>query len=250
MPYNAKERNETQLKILDEAFVLFGRHGYDGMSMKVLAVNSGITKAALYWHYESKDDLYLECVKKITDLVEDHTHAPLNRSDLKPSMKLMCLVAGVRALLLHPAMVEGVAGYWLTPSSGHINKVWEEVRGFRKRSFRLLENTLDAGQKDGSFEFDMPLEDIARTIHYTIESNIIPLAFFAGTLVVRQHAAVLLDAFLRAYSPDHKGLSRISTDEINLLLDSVWREHVRLHRLETYAPLDSGPAADSERTLM
>lgn len=220
--------------------MLFGRHGYDGMSMKILAENTGITKAALYWHYESKDDLYLECVKKITGLVEDHTHSPLRRTDLPPSPKLLCLVAGVRALLTHPAIGDGVAGYWLTPSSGHIDKVWEEVRGFRKRSCRLLEDTLEAGQKEGAFEFEMPLENIARSVHYTIESNLIPLAFFAGTLVIRDHAAVLLDAFLRAYSPDHKGLNRISTEEINRLLDDIWRDHVRLHSLESYAPLDSG----------
>lgn len=250
MPNNSyRELSDTQLKILNEAFILFGRHGYEGMSMKVLAQNTGITKAALYWHYESKDDLYLECVRKITNIFIDHTHVPLGRSDLPPAMRLMCLVAGVRALLAHPAMKDGVVGYWLVPSTGHIERVWTEVRGFRKQSFELLEQTLAEGEQQGAFEFDIPKETVARSVHYTIESNIIPLAFFTNTLATRQHAAVLLHAFIKAFSPDHSGLGS-NLDQLNNMLDQIWSEHTRICPRETYARPDSGASDEVAETLM
>lgn len=216
---------DTHQKILNEAFLLFGRHGYDGMSMKVVAEKAGITKAALYWHFESKDDLYLECVKKAACLVEDHTHAPLEDNELPPMLRLATMVAGVRALLTHPEIIGGIAGYWLTPSDGHIDRVWEVVRGFRKKSFELLEKCLVEGRQQGVFEFDIPVEKFARTVHYTIEANMIPLAFFADQLEVREHTALVMDSFAKAYSPNHLGFGK-NLDDLQRLLDTCWTRHI------------------------
>lgn len=48
---------ETQERILDAALALFSRRGCDGTSMSDIARAVGLTKAALYKHYESKEQL-------------------------------------------------------------------------------------------------------------------------------------------------------------------------------------------------
>jgi AcrR family transcriptional regulator len=46
-------------RILDVALDLFIANGYDGTSLREIAEQLGVTKAALYYHFESKDDILM-----------------------------------------------------------------------------------------------------------------------------------------------------------------------------------------------
>lgn len=48
---------DTRERILDVALELFTEHGYDSTSLRQIAERLGLTKAALYYHFESKEDL-------------------------------------------------------------------------------------------------------------------------------------------------------------------------------------------------
>jgi AcrR family transcriptional regulator len=52
----AAERREV---VLSSAGELFGRFGYDGVTLDTVAATAGVTKPILYRHFESKEDLYL-----------------------------------------------------------------------------------------------------------------------------------------------------------------------------------------------
>lgn len=47
----------TGEQILEGAMKLFSRKGYHGTSIEEIAKAAGVTKGALYWHFQSKDDL-------------------------------------------------------------------------------------------------------------------------------------------------------------------------------------------------
>lgn len=53
----------TKNLILDSAEKLFAQFGYLGVSMTDIADSLEITKAALYYHFSSKEDLYLKVLK-------------------------------------------------------------------------------------------------------------------------------------------------------------------------------------------
>jgi len=48
----------TKERILDEALVLFARQGYRGANLRELAAGLGLSKSALYKHYESKEAIW------------------------------------------------------------------------------------------------------------------------------------------------------------------------------------------------
>ena len=50
-------RSDTRQRILDVALDLFTEQGYDGTSLREIAEQLGITKAAIYYHFESKEDI-------------------------------------------------------------------------------------------------------------------------------------------------------------------------------------------------
>ena len=62
-----KEKN-TKDKILEEALKLFAQSGYMGTSMNDIASKLGVTKAALYKHYKSKQEILDSIIDKMNEL--------------------------------------------------------------------------------------------------------------------------------------------------------------------------------------
>ena len=50
--------NSTKSRILDEALVMFAENGYKGTNLRDLAARLGLSKSALYKHYESKEAIW------------------------------------------------------------------------------------------------------------------------------------------------------------------------------------------------
>ena len=59
--------NDTRQRILDVALDLFTEQGYDGTSLREIAEQLGVTKAALYYHFESKEDILMALHMRIHD---------------------------------------------------------------------------------------------------------------------------------------------------------------------------------------
>lgn len=70
----AKPHSAGEQAILDAAIELFSRHGFDGVSMRTIAMQAGVSKSNIYHHFKSKDDLYLAIMQasagRFSDMVE------------------------------------------------------------------------------------------------------------------------------------------------------------------------------------
>ncbi|MHB1596367.1 MAG: TetR/AcrR family transcriptional regulator [Streptosporangiaceae bacterium] len=62
---DSRHRGDTRRRIQIVAVELFTEHGYDGTSLREIAERLDVTKAALYYHFKSKEDI-------VASLVEDH----------------------------------------------------------------------------------------------------------------------------------------------------------------------------------
>ena len=68
---------DTRAQILDAARELFVEQGYDKTSLREVADSVGVTKAALYYHFRSKEDLFVALLEPLNevglDFVEELT---------------------------------------------------------------------------------------------------------------------------------------------------------------------------------
>ena len=62
---------DTKQRILDVALDLFTEQGYDGTSLRQIAEQLGVTKAALYYHFESKEDILMALHMRLHDFGKD-----------------------------------------------------------------------------------------------------------------------------------------------------------------------------------
>ncbi len=63
---DSRSRPDTRARIQQVAVELFTEHGYEGTSLREIAERLEVTKAALYYHFKSKEDI-------VTSLVEDYS---------------------------------------------------------------------------------------------------------------------------------------------------------------------------------
>jgi AcrR family transcriptional regulator len=54
----AEDAGSTRARILQVALELFTEQGYDKTSLREIAERLGVTKAALYYHFKSKEDIF------------------------------------------------------------------------------------------------------------------------------------------------------------------------------------------------
>jgi AcrR family transcriptional regulator len=64
-------RGDTRARIQQVALELFAEHGYERTSLREIAERLGVTKAALYYHFKSKEDI----VRSFTEDYFDRLHA-------------------------------------------------------------------------------------------------------------------------------------------------------------------------------
>ncbi|MFC1410634.1 TetR/AcrR family transcriptional regulator [Streptacidiphilus sp. N1-12] len=64
-------RGDTRARILDIAMELFAEHGYEKTSLREIADRLGVTKAALYYHFRTKEDILAGIVESMAAPIED-----------------------------------------------------------------------------------------------------------------------------------------------------------------------------------
>jgi AcrR family transcriptional regulator len=76
-----RPRGSTRERILDIALELFNEQGYDKTSLREIADRLGTTKAALYYHFERKEDILFALHMRLHDLGRGMFHRMGELSD-------------------------------------------------------------------------------------------------------------------------------------------------------------------------
>lgn len=79
---------ETRARILDAALHVFSAHGLAGARTEQIAAAAGVNKALLYYHFESKEKLYLAALEMAAGRVRDRSMAVFMRN-ASPGERLM-----------------------------------------------------------------------------------------------------------------------------------------------------------------
>jgi AcrR family transcriptional regulator len=115
---------DTRSRILDIALELFSEHGFDGTTLQQIADRLGFTKAALYYHFRSKEDLLqalltpaMTGLEELLDAHESEADTPGERRRfledyldyLLGHRRLIAYMSSDLAILAHPIFATGSA---------------------------------------------------------------------------------------------------------------------------------------------
>lgn len=152
MPNVKLTRVERRQDILQKAGRYFSLYGYDGVSMREIAVACRVNEALLYKHFKGKEDLFREVVKGLGEVID----GSLRKAAQAEPDGLSALRAVVKALVHGPEenlhvyafLVHGMA------ASKRYESLRELVRGGFVKLNDFLQNLVERGIKDGTVKPD------------------------------------------------------------------------------------------------
>lgn len=168
------ENNDAIAEIRRVAFRLFGRYGYDGVSIGDIAHASGLSKGALYWHFTGKSDLFLDCLGRMHQIFESTVFEPMQREDGAVERTLV-MFRGLARLLEDKRVTSGIGGYWLGSSSAGLDEIQAAQQAFEQRTADSIREALAAGIAQGVFDLEDDLDDMSRAIVAIVEAIVLPL---------------------------------------------------------------------------
>lgn len=72
----------TRMHILEKAFALIYARGYQAASIEVILAETGLTKGAFFYHFQSKEDMAIAIIEELLKpTMQEHYIAPLLSAD-------------------------------------------------------------------------------------------------------------------------------------------------------------------------
>ena len=62
MPYRPEHKAETRARIVENARLLFNRHGYDNVTIDMVMEAASLTRGGFYGHFRNKQELFAAAV--------------------------------------------------------------------------------------------------------------------------------------------------------------------------------------------
>ena len=196
----AHEQFDALKAIREQAFALFGRFGYEGVSIGDIGRAAKLSKGALYWHFDNKEKLYLDCLQQLHAIFNGYIFDPM-RTQGDGVTRILMLFTGLGRLLLDPRVTKGVAGYWLIPSKPETAQILKAQRAFEAACMDTMKQTLRLGVDQGRFDYKDDLEEMARAIIALVEAVILPMRQQTPEEVHRI-LGVLARSLFRAYATE------------------------------------------------
>lgn len=167
----ATQSASTKEAILESCLRLFAKHGFVSTSMDMIAGAAGLTKGAVYWHFDSKDALFAEILGLIRARWQQAVMTPV-AEQAPPTVRLERLFRGyARLFTADPDVCFFLQAVLLERDDVYSPQI---ARVF-KQTAKFIAGILDEGRARGEFRADLDSAKFAHSI----------LASIAG--VTQQH---------------------------------------------------------------
>jgi AcrR family transcriptional regulator len=140
------EKGSLRELILDQASHFFIRYGYHGLSMRRIAEAVGVSKAALYYHFQDKEELFSAILERYLDTIENLIQSIEQRSgDAQERIRLL-----VTEILLQPEDHRAL----IRLASQEVSQLSPEAQvriteSYNHKFMRRIQSILELGMESG-----------------------------------------------------------------------------------------------------
>lgn len=153
MPQQARAE-ETRARILTAARNCFSRSGYDAASVSDICQEAGVTKGAFYYHFETKQAVFLELLNNWLSQFDAQLALTRNK-DQTVSESLINLAGSTRVIFSDSANYLPVfLEFWLHSIRDPL--IWQNTIEPYRRYMRVFSRLMEEGQVDGSIQTSDP----------------------------------------------------------------------------------------------
>lgn len=159
----------TKEKLLSAAYRLFSTKGFENTTLADVACEAGLTRGAVYWHFQDKNDLLNQLVVQIMlELKSQHTLS----TDFSDGSLLECLLGFSK----YSEEIQEKAFfvnrlYWLLNTLPEFEAFTQDVRNHKQVLYERILHILHQMEDSPHYQLNGDTETIARTIFLIFEST-------------------------------------------------------------------------------
>ncbi|MEO5698821.1 MAG: TetR family transcriptional regulator [Burkholderiaceae bacterium] len=166
-----EDAQATRSHILDTAELVFERRGVSGTSLNEIAKAAGLTRGAIYWHFQDKADLFNAMMDRATLPLEDMgSVCGFKDADITLAQMRNGFVGVLTRIVADPQMrrVFGIATHKVEYVS-EMNAVRERHLGIRNGCVDDVERTLKDAMRRGEISRRLPARVAAIGLHALLD---------------------------------------------------------------------------------
>ena len=164
LPPQAQEPTSPPAALLDAAFRIFALRGYRATRLEDVAAEVGLTKGAIYYHFENKEDLLRQALQQWHKTIFEEIEQALEAEQAPVAAKIRL---ALRKVWQH----------WVEPGWGHafrllvgeisvefpaLFRMWAEAGPVQ--GWTLIRELIQEGVRNGEFRADVDADVAARLV--------------------------------------------------------------------------------------
>lgn len=169
--------------IIEASIKLFLAKGYEGTSVKEITEAVGIGRGTLYWYFKSKDDILVSIFEEWEKAFVDGLRKAVNERDGDFTAKYKAFHKFSTEFARERKELAIVFNTLLNEVVGSHSPAEATVRAVYQRYWRILENMLEEGKRDG-----------------TVKKDIDPLLY--AHIIAASHTGMLVEWFINGKDLD------------------------------------------------
>ena len=189
-----KSTRNTRGKIIDAAWKLFYRQGYDDTTVEEIIEESGTSRGSFYHYFQGKDDL----LSTLADVFDQKYEALMVTID--PEMdrfdQLMYLNQELFTMMENSTPLDLVARLY---SSQLVTRGDKSLMDHNRIYYRLLRQIVLQGQERGELRGDVTANEIVRAYALCERALIYDWCLSEGDYSLSQYAANMMPMFLQGF---------------------------------------------------
>ena len=146
------EKESTKVKILKAAKELFIENGYHDTSMSAIAETADLGKGTLYWHFDSKSELFQSMISRETKIILSELNKLANANLKAEEILKKFIKIRLKRIMEHKKTTQ-----MFMDSENFVNDEFKKTMFKLFQSFiDLLTDTIKQGIKEGCFYTEDP----------------------------------------------------------------------------------------------
>ena len=169
---------ERKTQILSAATKVFTKHGFSEARMDDIVAESGLSKGALYWYFDSKDAIIISILDQIFDWETAHVRDILDRENSAQKKLGIFVETSIKDLDRMKPLMPILFDFWsLSVRKKNINRA---IKRYYQKFLDLIEPIIQQGIDQGEFR---PIDAHAAAVALgaMFEGTILFLIYFPDT---------------------------------------------------------------------
>lgn len=160
---NEEQRIESTGKILSSALDLFVRQGYRATTVESVASAAKLTKGAVYFYFQSKEQVLLSLLDEVEQVVVDPIEDDISSHETALG-KMTAFLKGQSKIALNHLKHIHLLVLMSLELSGTKTKSEARLKDIYRRMISHVEAIVREGQQSGEFRNDIPVTELASVV--------------------------------------------------------------------------------------